>query len=83
MWHGNHNVTYSCEANVEADQYTWFTDDDEIIKGATSNTLVLGPVNIDMNNMQYYCVASNNSGSDTSNRAHLIVDYAFGKQYFT
>ena len=39
--HGNHNVTFSCEANVEADQYTWFTDDDEMIEGATSNTPVL------------------------------------------
>ena len=76
--HGNQNVTFSCEANVEADQYTWFTDD-EMIEGEASNTLVLGPVTIDMNNTQYYCVASNKSGSDTSNRAHLIVDYAFGK----
>ena len=76
--HGNETVTFNCEANVGADQYTWFTGDDEMIEGATSNTLVLGPVTIDMNNTQYYCVASNNSGSDTSNRAHLIVDYAFG-----
>ena len=79
LHHGNENVTFICEANVEDDQYTWFTGDDEVIEGETSNTLVLGPVTIDMNNTQYYCVASNNSGSDTSNRAHLIVDFAFGK----
>lgn len=44
-----------------------------MIEGETSNELVLSIVTIEMNNTQYYCVASNDSGSDTSESARLTV----------
>ena len=77
LHYGNESVMFSCEANEgNSVNYTWFTgttDDSMMIKGATSNTLVLSPVTIDMNNTQYYCVVSNNGGSVNSNTAYLTV----------
>ena len=68
---------FSCEASGgNGVNYTWFTgttDGSKMIKGATSNTLVLSPVTIDMNNNQYYCVASNNGGSINSSTAYLTI----------
>ena len=68
---------FSCEANGgNGVNYTWFTettDDSKMIEGATSNTLMLSPVTIDMNNTQYYCVASNNGGSVNSSTAYLTL----------
>ena len=84
--YGNETATFSCKVNGGRNdiQYTWYTgtgDNSVMIVGATSSELVLSPVTIDMNGTQYYCVASNNSGSDTSDTAHLIADYAIGNYY--
>ena len=75
---GNESATFSCEANEGSSdiQYRWFTnttEGDMMVEGGTSNELVLSPVTVEMNDTQYYCVASNNSGSDTSKSAHLTV----------
>ena len=78
LHHGNESATFSCEANRgNSDiQYRWFTkttEGDMMVEGGTSNKLVLSTVTVEMNNTQYYCVASNNSGNVTSKSAHLIV----------
>jgi len=80
--YGNESAIFTCEANGNDIQYSWFTEtiNGSMIVGGTSNKLVLSPVTIDMNNTQYYCVASNNSGSVTSNSGRLTVDYAIGKE---
>ena len=83
LHYGNESATFSCAVNGAGSdiEYTWYTgtsDGRMIIEGATSSELMLTPVTIGMNGTQYYCVASNNSGSDTSNMAHLTVDYAIG-----
>ena len=75
---GNENATFRCEANEGSSdiQYRWFTntaEGDMMVEGETSNELVLSPVTVEMNNTQYYCVASNNGGNVTSKSAHLIV----------
>ena len=75
---GNENATFRCEANEGSSdiQYRWFiktTEGDMMVEGETSNELVLSPVTVEMNNTQYYCVASNNSGNVTSKSAHLTV----------
>ena len=69
---------FSCEADGGSSdiQYSWFnkTDDgDMMVVGATSSELVLTPVTVEMNNTQYYCIATNNSGSATSESAHLTL----------
>ena len=75
---GNESVMFRCEADGGNNiQYTWFTETGDggvMTKGQTSNTLVLSPVTVNMNNTQYYCIASNNGGSDRSNTAHLTVN---------
>ena len=81
--YGNESATFSCEVNGGGSdiQYAWYTgtgDNSMMIEGATSSEFVLSPVTIEMNGTQYYCVASNNSGSDTSDTAYLTVDYAIG-----
>ena len=65
---------FSCEAEGGNNiQYTWFSDGGVMVEGETSNTLVLSSVTVKKNNTQYYCVASNKSGSVRSNSAHLTV----------
>ena len=75
--HGNESAVFSCEANGGSNdiQYRWFnkTSDGDMMLEGTSNMLMLSPVTVEMNNTQFYCVASNNSGSDTSESAHLTV----------
>ena len=75
---GNENATFRCEANEGSSdiQYRWFTkttEGDMMVEGGTSDELVLSMVTVEMNNTQYYCVASNNSGNVTSKSAHLTV----------
>ena len=81
--YGDESAEFSCKANGGDDiQYSWFAETSngsKIMVGGSSNELVLSPVTIAMNNTQYYCVASNNSGDVTSKKARLIVDYAIGK----
>ena len=82
--YGNESAVFSCEANGGSSdiQYRWFTktsDGDMMLEGETSNTLMLSPVIVKMNNTQYYCVASNNSGNITSETGHLTVDFDIGK----
>ena len=84
--YGNESATFSCEANGGGSdiEYSWYTstgDSRMIIEGATSIELVLTPITIGMNGTQYYCVASNNSGSSTSDVAHLTVNYAIGNYH--
>ena len=76
--HGNESAVFSCEANGGSSdiQYRWFnktSDGDMMLEGQTSNMLMLSPVTVEMNNTQFYCIASNNGGSDTSESAHLTV----------
>ena len=75
---GNESVMFSCEADGGSNiQYTWFTETSNggrMIEGQTSNTLVLSSVTVDINNTQYYCIVSNNGGSNRSNSAHLTVN---------
>ena len=83
LHYGNENATFSCEVNEGGSdiQYTWYTgtgDNSMMIEEAMSSKLVLSPVTIEMNGTQYYCVASSNSGSDTSDTAHLTVNYTIG-----
>ena len=82
LCYGNESTTFSCEANGGSIvQYSWYTktsNGDRILEGETSNELVLSTVSIEMNNTQYYCVASNNSGNVTSKTGHLTVVYAIG-----
>ena len=76
LHYGNESVVFSCEANGDDVQYSWYTktsDGDMILEGETSNKLVLSTVSVEMNNRQYYCVASNNSGNVTSESAQLTV----------
>ena len=73
--YGNDSTMFSCEAEGGNNiQYTWFSDSGVMIEGETSNILVLSSVTVEKNNTQYYCVASNKSGSTKSNSAHLIVN---------
>ena len=79
LYVGDENAVFSCEADGGSNiQYAWFTEtidgDGVMTEGKTSNTLILSPVTVDMNNTQYYCIASNNGGSDRSNSAHLTVN---------
>ena len=83
LHYGNESATFSCEANGGGSdiEYSWYTgtgDGRMMIEGATSSELVLTPVIIGMNGTQHYCVASNNSGSSTSDVAHLTLNYAIG-----
>ena len=82
--YGNESVVFSCEANggddIEASgddiQYSWYTktgDGGMILEGETSNILLLSTVSVEMNNTQYYCVASDNGGSVASENAKLTV----------
>ena len=69
---------FSCDAygGRSSIQYSWFTktdDGDMMVVGAASSELVLTPVTVEMNNTQYYCVATNSSGSATSESAHLTL----------
>ena len=69
---------FSCEVNGGSSdiEYKWFaktTEGDMMVEGEMSNELVLSTVTVEMNNTQYYCVASNDSGSDTSESAYLTV----------
>ena len=78
MHHGNENATFRCEADGGSGdiEYRWFTnttEGDMMIEGEMSNELVLSTVTVEMNNTQYYCVASNDSGSGTSKSARLTV----------
>ena len=78
LHHGNESATFSCETNGGSSdiKYSWFAktnDGDMMLEGETSNELVLNMVTVEMNNTQYYCVASNNSGNVTSESAHLTV----------
>ena len=86
--YGNESAKFSCEANGGSSdiQYSWFnkTDDgDMMVVGAITNKLVLTSVTVGMNNTQYYCVATNNSGNVTSNRGHLTVKFAIGMLIFS
>ena len=86
LHYGNESATFSCGVNGGGSdiKYTWYTgtvDGSRMIENATLSELVLTPVTIGMNGTQYYCVASNNSGSSTSNVAHLTVDYAIGNYF--
>ena len=75
LHHGNENAMFNCEAEGGNNiQYTWFSDGGVMIEGETSSTLVLSSVTVEKNNTQYYCVASNKSGSTKSNSAQLIVN---------
>ena len=49
-----------------------------MVVGATSSELVLTQVTVEMNDTQYYCVATNNSGNVTSNTGYLTVDFDIG-----
>ena len=85
--YSNESAVFSCEANEgNSDiQYIWFTktsDGDMMLEGKISNELVLNMVTVEMNNTQYYCVASNNSGNVTSQTGHLTVDFAIGMWCF-
>ena len=75
--YGNESANFSCEANNGSGdiQYSWFTmtGDGDMVVGATSSELVLTPVTVEMNNTQYYCIATNNSGSAISESALLTV----------
>ena len=77
LHHGNEIAVFSCEVNGGNDtKYTWYietTNGSEMIQGQMSNMLVLNPVTTEENNTQYYCVASNKSGSVRSNSARLTV----------
>ena len=78
LHHGNESATFRCKADEGSGyiEYRWFTkttEGDTMVEGEMSNELVLSTVTVEMNNTQYYCVASNNSGSDTSESAHLTV----------
>ena len=77
LHHGTETAVFSCEVNGGNDtKYTWYietTNGSEMIQGQTSNMLVLNPVTTEEDNTQYYCVASNKSGSVISNSAHLTV----------
>ena len=75
LHHGNESAMFSCEADGGNNvQYTWFRDGGVMVEGETSSILVLNSVTVEKNNTQYYCVASNKSGSTKSNSAHLIVN---------
>ena len=83
LHYGNESAEFSCQADGGSGdiQYSWFTktdDDDMMIVGATTNKLVLTPVTVEINNTQYYCVATNDSGNVTSNRGYLAVKFAIG-----
>ena len=74
----SHSAVFSCDANNGSSdiQYSWFskTDDGDIMElGVTLSELNLTPVTVEMNNTQYYCVATNNSGNVTSESARLTV----------
>ena len=79
LHYGNESTTFSCVADGGSSdiQYSWFNktddDDDMILERRTTNTLMLTPVTVEMNNTQYYCVATNNSGNATSESARLTV----------
>ena len=77
LHYGNESAEFSCEANGGDDiQYSWFAEasnGSKMMVGRSSNELVLSPVTIAMNNTQYYCVASNNSGDVISNSGHLTI----------
>lgn len=81
--YGNESAIFSCEADGGSGvQYNWFskTNDGEVMMlGEISTTLMLSPVIVEMNNTQYYCVASNNSGNVTSTTGSLTVSYGIGK----
>ena len=84
LHYGNKSAVLSCEANGGSDivQYTWFAvtgNGSKMMLGETSNKLVLSPVTVEMNNTQYYCVATNNSGEVTSNSGYLTIN---GKMMF-
>ena len=69
---------FSCDANNGSSdiQYSWFskTDDGDIMElGATLSELNLISITVEMNNTQYYCVATNSSGNVTSESARLTV----------
>ena len=73
--YGNESTMFSCEAEGGNNiQYTWFSDGGVMVEGETSKTLVLSSVTVEKNNTQYYCVASNKSGSTKSNSAHLTIN---------
>ena len=77
LHHGNESVMFTCEVNGGNNiEYTWHTEtsNGSMVMGEKSNTLVLTSVTVDMNNTQYYCIASNESGSDRSNSALLTVN---------
>ena len=77
LHYGNESVVFTCEANGGNNiEYTWYNETSNggmVMEGETSNTLVLN-VTVGMNKTQYYCIASNESGSDTSNSARLTVN---------
>ena len=77
LWYGNESVVFTCDANGGKNiEYTWHTEtsNGSMVMGEKSNTLILNSVIVDMNNTQYYCIASNESGSDRSNSALLTVN---------
>ena len=83
LHYGNESAMFRCEADGGSGdiQYRWFNktkDGDVMLEGKTSNTLMFGPVTVEMNNTQYYCVASNDSGNATSETGHLTVKFAIG-----
>ena len=78
LHYGNESAVFICEANNGSSdiQYSWFTktvDGDMILEGAITDELVLTSVTVEMNNTQYYCVATNNSGNVTSESVRLTV----------
>ncbi len=76
------NASFSIAGN-NIDNYLWqvnngsgFTEitDGGIYNGATTNTLKITGVTLDMNNYEYRCVVSNNYSKDTSDIAYLTTD---------
>ena len=79
----NESAMFSCEANGGSSdiQYRWFnktTEGDVMLEGETSNILMFSQVTVEMNNTQYYCVASNNGSNVISETGHLTVELAIG-----
>ena len=80
--YGNESAMFSCKADGGSDdiQYRWFnkTKDGDVMLEETSNTLMFGPVTVEMNNTRYYYVASNDGGNVASETGHLTIEFAIG-----
>lgn len=67
------DATFSIKALGEAPiQYQWYLND-ELLTGATDDSLVIDSVTLTMNESLVYCMVTNSIASDTSASAMLLV----------